>query len=168
MDYHGNFLNVSFCDSLEVKESKEVTKMCATLNSLPWTVTLSLETFEIILRNAGSILVFCKRKCHLKRTCYIMTGLSIADLMVGVSSIEKVVEEVLKLTSSICYSYGISFVAVEGLFGCASIFFPVLISFERLYAIVWPYHHRAVSKRPYIWSIGVSGNYQKQQPRFAC
>lgn len=87
----------------------------------------------------------------------MMTSLSIADLMVGVSSIEKVVEEVLKLKSSICYSYGISFVAVEGLFGCASISFPVLISFERLYAIVWPYHHRAVLKRPYIWSIGVAG-----------
>ena len=120
---------------------------------LPWAIILGLETLAIIIENTATVIVFWKRRCHLKRTCFILINLTVADLMVGVSNVQIVVAEILKLTSSICYLSWRRYVVLEELFGCASISFLVLISFERLHATVWPFRHRVTPKRKYIGSI---------------
>ena len=40
------------------------------------------------------------------------------------------------------------------IFSCSSVFSLVVISLERVYAVVWPLHHRTVSSRVYFTSIG--------------
>ena len=131
--------------------------MCLTKETylLPWTIILAMETLAIIFGNAVTILVFWKRKRYLKGTVYLLMNLSFADLMVGVSSIENLVGEIWKLTASTCHLSWDQYVALEELFGCASISSLVLISIERMHAIVWPFRHRAISSRKYIFSIGV-------------
>ena len=47
------------------------------------------------------------------------------------------------------------YVALNEMFGGASISFLALISLERLYAIMWPFHIRTTSRGKYICSVGV-------------
>jgi len=75
--------------------------------------------------------------------------------MVGVSNIESVVGEIIKARSSICKVSWRDYVVLDIVFECASINFLVLISLERLYAVVWPFRLRTTSTRKYIYSIGV-------------
>ena len=127
----------------------------STTNIIPWIVILGVETLAIILGNTVTIIVFWKKRSQLRRTSYLLINLSVADLMVGVANIESVVNRIWKLATS---SYEIStswgeYVVLEEFFAVASITFLVLISLERLYAIVCPFRMRATSTRKYVCSI---------------
>ncbi|KAL9979271.1 hypothetical protein ACROYT_G016911, partial [Oculina patagonica] len=129
--------------------------MCSS-TSIPWIVIFGVESLVIILGNIITIFVFSKNRSQLKRTCYLLINLSVADLMVGVGTIEEMVSEIWKLTYSSCSTSWADYIALNEFFGCASITFLVFISLERLYAIVWPFRIRATSTRNYICSIGVA------------
>ncbi|XP_078364243.1 trace amine-associated receptor 5-like [Oculina patagonica] len=123
--------------------------MCSR-TSIPWIVIFGVESLVITLGNIITIIVFSKNRSQLKRTCYLLINLSVADLMVGVGTIEEM------LTYSSCSTSWADYIALNEFFGCASISFLALISLERLYAIVWPFRIWATSTRNYICSIGVA------------
>lgn len=122
--------------------------------TLPRIIILGVESLIIILANIVTVIVFWKRRSLLKQTCFFLINLTVADLMVGVGNIENVVNEIWKLTSSSCTTSWEKYVVLNEIFGCASISFLVLISLERLYAIVWPFRTRATSRGTYVCSIG--------------
>ncbi|XP_078364241.1 adenosine receptor A3-like [Oculina patagonica] len=133
--------------------------MCTTLdgNNLSWIVILGVETLIIVLGNTVTIIVFWKYRSQLKRTSYLLINLSVADLMVGVGNIETLVNKIWKFAKSSCntsITWG-EYVVLEEFFGVASITFLVLISLERLHAIVSPFRMRAMSTRKYMWAIVV-------------
>ncbi len=129
--------------------------MCSS-TSVPWIVIFGVESLVIILGNIITIIVFSKSRSQLKRTCYLLINLSVADLMVGIGNLKNVVKDILKLTYSSCKTSWLDYIALKEFFGCASITFLALISLERLFAIVWPFRIRTISTRNYICSIGVA------------
>lgn len=131
-----------------------LTNMCNTKEVALAVAVYVVEILAIILGNAATIVVFWKRRSQLKRTSYFLINLAIADLMVGVSNIESVVGEIWKLSYTNCRSSWRNYVVLDILFEYASIDFLVLISLERLYAIVCPFHLRATARRKYFYSIG--------------
>ena len=126
--------------------------------SVLWTTVFTVESLVIILGNIVTIIVFWKRRSQLKRTSYLLINLSVADLMIGVANIENVVDEIWRMMHLSCKlkTPWEDYIALDELFGCASITFLVLISLERMYAIVWPFRMRATSTRTYIYCITVT------------
>ena len=129
--------------------------MCSIKEAALVITIYAVEILAIVLGNVATIIVFWKRRFHFKRTYYLLINLTVADLMVGVSNIESVVGEIMKARSSICKVSWRDYVVLDIVFECASINFLVLISLERLYAVVWPFRLRTTSTRKYIYSIGV-------------
>ena len=120
--------------------------------TLPWIITLGLETLVVIVANIVTIFVFCKNRYHLKKTSLVLINLSVADLMVGISTIEDIIDisEILWLSPASCTTNWTKYLVLEEFFGCASISFLVLVSLKRLYAIVWPFRSRThINKKLY-------------------
>ena len=124
-------------------------------DTLPWIIIFGVEALIIILGNIVTIVVFWKKRFYLRQTSFVLINLSIADLMVGVNTIESRIQEILSLSSASCKTNWTNYLVLEEFFGCASISFLVLISLERLYAIVWPFRSRTTSTRKYIYAIGI-------------
>lgn len=115
-----------------------------------WTLTFALECFVIIVGNAVAISVFWQQRSTLKRTRYLLINLSVADFMVGVCAIDNIV----------CFpmnNQGCKIVQkttlVDASFGMASLSFLVLISLERLYAVISPLRQRATKTSTYFYFI---------------
>ena len=124
-------------------------------NRLPWIIILGVETVLIILGNTITIVVFWKRRSHLRKTFVVLINLTVADLMVGISTIESIISEIWWQSSPRCKVNWTKYFVLEGYFACASISFLVLVSLERLYAIVWPFRSRTTSTRTYMYAVGV-------------
>ena len=112
-------------------------------------VLLVLSVF-IIIANTFTVFVFWIHRYKLKRTFLIVFNLTVADLLVGL------VETVIagrKLNDS-KFMEGIpgSFLAMAS---GASVFFLVLVSLERAFALIWPLRHRVTSTKVYIYSVAI-------------
>ena len=117
-------------------------------------VIFALESAAIIIGNTFTIFVFWTQKLRLKRTCFLLINLAIADLLVGI------VEAVVLVTSKISKAEGKEVgrnqhpsVVFHAFGSSTSVFFLALISVERVYAVLWPFRHRTTSTRVYIYSI---------------
>ena len=113
-------------------------------------VLLVLSVF-IIIANTFTVFVFWIHRHKLKRTFLIVFNLTVADLFVGL------VETVIagrKLNGS-KFMEGIpgSFLAMAS---GASVFFLVLVSLERAFALIWPLRHRVTSTKVYIYSVAIT------------
>ncbi|XP_078364446.1 somatostatin receptor type 3-like [Oculina patagonica] len=115
-----------------------------------WTLAFALECFVIIVGNAVAIYVFWKQRSTLKRTRYLLINLSVADFMVGICAIDNIVCFPMK-------NQGCKIVQkatlVDASFGMASLLFLVLVSLERLYAVVSPLRQRASKTSMYFYFI---------------
>ena len=112
-------------------------------------ILLVLSVF-IIIANTFTVFVFWIHRNKLKRTFLIVFNLTVADLFVGL------VETVIagrKLNGS-KFMEGIpgSFLAMAS---GASVFFLVLVSLERAFALIWPLRHRVTSTKVYIYSVAI-------------
>ena len=112
-------------------------------------VLLVLSVF-ITIANTFTVFVFWIHRHKLKRTFLIVFNLTVADLFVGL------VETVIagrKLNGS-KFMEGIlgSFLAMAS---GASVFFLVLVSLERAFALIWPLRHRVTSTKVYIYSVAI-------------
>ena len=138
-------------------------------------IVLSIEDFLICIGNTFTIYVFWKKRRTLQKASYLLINLAVADLLLGVCQI------ILLATQIQPYLFNYSefnihiynsqkshvFSSIQVVFSCSSVFSLVVISLERVYAVVWPLHHRTVSSRVYfssialIWaaSIGVEALY---------
>ena len=116
------------------------------------------ESLLIFSGNSFTIFVFWKNRSKLKRTSFLLINLAVADLLVGLSQM------IITGGFYIPDSFQINITSVEdnlkhSLLGgyqlslpFASVFFLVLISLERAYALIWPLRHRVASIRGYIYS----------------
>ena len=111
------------------------------------------ESLIIFLANTFTVFVFWKNRNKLKRTSFLLINLAVADLLVGLSQMiyiqrythnkstlgDDILKKWILAVPSLCSPY-------------ASLFFLVLISLERAYALIWPLRHRVASFRGYIYS----------------
>ena len=115
-----------------------------------------LESLIVIIGNIFAIFVFWKHHNKLKRTSLLLIHLAVADLLVGFTELISIgafnmpghFEE---RNSNSVYNKNIS-IAFQITFSFASVFFLVLISLERGYALIWPLRHRVASTKVYIYS----------------
>ena len=116
------------------------------------------ESLLIFSGNSFTIFVFWKNRNKLKQTLFLLINLAVADLLVGLSqmimtggfyipdSLQTNItsgEDNLKHSPLSSYQLSLPF---------ASVFFIVLLSLERGYALIWPLRHRVASIRGYIYS----------------
>ena len=130
-----------------------------------------VEAALIILGNAFTIFVFSTptRTSHIRRTCYLLINLAVADLLVGITeTIILGMEKYHQMTATTSNPRGINETnplrgkrenglprAMQLFASSASVFFLALISLERAFAVLKPLRHRVVSTRVYIYSIVV-------------
>ena len=113
-----------------------------------------LESLIIIVGNIFTTFVFWKHRNRLKRTSSLLINLAVADLFVGFTELMSMGAfnmpghfEETNFNSAINIS-----IAFQITFSFASVFFLVLISLERAYALIWPLRHRVASTKGYIYS----------------
>ena len=117
------------------------------------------EAIVIIIGNTFTIFVFWTQRAHLKRTCFLLISLAVADLLVGVrepivlatDKFEKMTSREKKEDRTISPS-----AAFQVLGSSASVLFLALISLERVFAVLSPLRHRVTSTRPYICTIVIT------------
>ena len=125
-------------------------------------VVLSIEDFLICTGNTFTIYVFWKKRRTLQKASYLLINLAVADLLVGVLQIISLATQIQpylfnypEFNIHISYSRGSHYLtSIQIIFACSSVFSLAVISLERVYAVVWPLHHRTVSSRMYFSSIG--------------
>ena len=106
--------------------------------------------------NLFTIFVFWKHRNRLKRTCFLLINLAIADLLVGFT--EPIVLGTIEIPRhldgpNITGISGNVLLVFQATFSFASVFFLVLIALERAIALIWPLRHRAANTKGYIFSI---------------
>ena len=110
----------------------------------------------VFIGNFFTIFVFWKHRTKLKRTCFLLINLAIADLSVGFTAPIVVgthlIPEQIRGSNSSSDAGNIS-TTLQATSSLASVFFLVLISLERAYALIWPLRHRASSTKTYIYSV---------------
>ena len=117
-----------------------------------------LESLIIIVGNIFTIFVFWKHRNKLKRTSLLLINLAVADLLVGLTEpisigtfkLPRELDERSFVNTAINEDISIVF---NTMFSFASVFFLVLISLERAYALIWPLRHRVASTKGYIYSV---------------
>ena len=125
-------------------------------------VVLSFEDFLICIGNTFSIYVFWKNRRTLQKASYLLINLAVADLLLGVWQIILLGTQIQPYRINYSKSnqrifssqYSHFLVTIPIIFACSSVFSLAVISLERVYAVVWPLHHRTVSSRVYFLSIG--------------
>ena len=121
---------------------------------------ISVESVFILIGNIFTIYVFWIHRARLKRTSFLLINLAIADLLVGATEPIAIGTGAIhrhfqgNKTDEVLVSNQDSFSAIiPTMFSCSSLFFLVLISLERAYAVVCPLRHRLASNKSYIWCI---------------
>ena len=127
--------------------------------SLPlvFSVVFFLEGVSILLGNVFTIFVFWKHRAELKRTSYLLVNLAVADLLVAISILIVLGREVQNLAeghNNLIKRWQFTFFMIwDTLCETASLLNLLVISLERLYAVRWPFRHRTLSTRTYIYSL---------------
>ena len=112
----------------------------------------ALEAVVIIIGNVFTIFVFWTYRLRLKRTCYLLINLAVADLLVGISEAVGLATSEIPNPGQAEIIQGPSWAfGVHG--SSTSVLFLALISLERVYAVLWPLRHRVINTRAYIYSI---------------
>ena len=121
---------------------------------------ISVESVFILIGNIFTIYVFWIHRARLKRTSFLLINLAIADLLVGATEPIAIGTGAINRhfqgnkTDEVIVSNQDDFSAIiPTMFSCSSLFFLVLISLERAYAVVCPLRHRLASNKSYIWCI---------------
>ena len=121
---------------------------------------ISVESVFILIGNIFTIYVFWIHRARLKRTSFLLINLAIADLLVGATEPIAIGTGAIhrhfqgNKTDEVLVSNQDDFSAIiPTMFSCSSLFFLVLISLERAYAVVCPLRHRLASNKSYIWCI---------------
>ena len=101
----------------------------------------------IIIANTFTVFVFWIHRIKLKRTFLLVINLTVADLLVGIA--QTVLLGLIISKSDYVWISTSFLAAVSG----SSVFFLVLISLERAFALIWPLRHRVTSIKVYIYSV---------------
>ena len=115
-----------------------------------WTLSFGALAVIAVAGNIVTIVIFLKLRLH-KRHHFLLISLAVADLLVGLLSVP--------LHVTIRYEYYNSHVLpaitewVDMFTGFTSIFTLAVISLERMYAVGWPFRHRALNLQAYVVAI---------------
>ncbi|CAH3166553.1 unnamed protein product, partial [Porites evermanni] len=133
---------------------------------------LSLEAICIVVGNFLTLFLFSVTKEVRKRSLFLVINMAFADLMIGALSLPLYiyfyVGDVYQLWNvSIETPWRIFFPALQVIFSQASLISAAMISFERLYAVLWPLKHRTLSVRAYriavstVWILALFSTNQR-------
>ena len=122
--------------------------------NIVWSLCFGLLATLIVVGNLLTIWIFLKQRLR-KRAHYLLISLSVADFLVGLLSVP------LYITINTISYLGVSprllwinlYQFTDIFAGIASMFTLAGISLERMYAISWPFQHRALTCRVYIFAI---------------
>ena len=124
-------------------------------------VISALEAAVIIIGNTFTIFIFWTQGFHLKRTCFLLINLAVADLLVGIAEpiilgTERRAKNARNTTDGkeeVVIAFQVLGSSTSVLGSSTSVIFLALISLERVHAVLRPLRHRATSTRVYIYSI---------------
>ena len=117
-----------------------------------WTLSFGVVAAIAVAGNVFTIIIFLKIRFR-KRHHFLLISLAVADLLVGLLSVP------LHVTiQCVYYEYNSHVLHVitdwtDMFTGFTSIFTLAVISLERMYAIGWPFRHRALNTRAYVIAI---------------
>ena len=122
---------------------------------------LVLLSVVVFISNTFTVLVFWIYRKKLSRTSFLVINLAVADLFAGLTEIIEVAggwtlaghidsnKTIQEVNESVPPSFQV-------LSSSASVFFLVLISLERAFALIWPLRHRVTSTKVYIYSVVIA------------
>ena len=122
---------------------------------------LGLLSVFVFISNTFTVFVFWIHRKKLTRTSFLVINLAVADLFTGFTEIIEVAggwtladqidsnKTIQGVNESVPPSFQI-------LSSSASVFFLVLISLERAFALIWPLRHRVTSTKVYIYSVVIA------------
>ena len=120
-----------------------------------WMVVYICEAFLILTGNSLAIYIFFRIRKRLKRTSYLLINLAVADALVGMVLTLFISADVgIMLEKDVSLTFGETVVALDVSATVASLASLVLISLERMVAILWPLRHRLIKTRYFYVSIG--------------
>ena len=120
-----------------------------------WMVVYICEAFLILTGNSLTIYIVFRIRKRLKRTSYLLINLAVADAFVGmVLTLFISADVAIMLEKDVSLIFGETVVALDISATVASLSSLVLISLERMVAILWPLRHRLIKTRYFYVSIG--------------
>ena len=124
--------------------------------AIVFTAIFALEAVTIIIGNTFTIFVFWSKRSHLKRTCFLLINLALADLLVGLT--EPIVLSTARISRMAVHGQARKSnrnpsAAFQILGSSTSVMFLALMSLERAFSVLRPLYHRAMDTRVYIYSI---------------
>ena len=120
-----------------------------------WMVVYICEAFLILTGNSLTIYIFFRNRKRLKRTSYLLINLAVADAFVGmVLTLFISADVAIMLEKDVSLTFGETVVALDISATVASLSSLVLISLERMVAILWPLRHRLIKTRYFYVSVG--------------
>ena len=123
--------------------------------NIVWSLCFGLLATLIVVGNLLTIWIFLKRRLR-KRAHFLLISLAVADLLVGLLTIPLYIALKTALCFGQPYLLGRSVSELTDIFtGIASISTLAAISLERMYAIGWPFRHRTLNFRVYIFAIAI-------------
>ncbi|XP_068683354.1 adenosine receptor A2a-like [Montipora foliosa] len=121
------------------------------LSKIAWILSFGVVAALAIFGNALTIVIFVK-KLKRRRPQFPLISLAVADLMVGAITVPLFI--VTYWITKIQYVFLVATLDWTDMFsGFASIFTLTVIALERLFAIGWPFRHRALSSKAYVVAI---------------
>ena len=127
--------------------------------TLVFSVLYGLLAVLIASVNVVIIAIFSGRKLRCKQPSVLLLGLAAVDLTIGSVAVPLLI---VNLGSSNVHIRSASFY-VDIITGLTSIFTLAVISLERVCAVCWPFRHRTLDRRIYIfaacipWILAISG-----------
>ena len=118
---------------------------------LTYCVIAAIEATFICIGNGFTVFVFWNQRASLKRACYLLINLAVADLLLGATELI-VLGTLIIPQRKIIFAVNITS-AIALLLASVSLLCLLVISLERAFAVLWPFRHRAASTRVYIISI---------------
>ena len=94
------------------------------------------------------------KRASLKRPCYLLINLAVADLLVGATELISTATITIP-KGKVIFEFVNEWAAIVGSFANISLLFLLVISLERAYAVLWPLRHRVASTQTYIISISL-------------
>ena len=121
--------------------------------NIVWSLCFGLLATLIIVGNLLTIWIFLKRRLR-KRAHFLLVSLAVADLLVGLLTVPLYITTNTILNQPYL-SVGFVFTLTDIFTGVASIITLAAISMERMCAIVWPFRHRTLNFRVYMFAIAI-------------
>ena len=118
-----------------------------------WSLCFGLLAIVIVVGNLLTIWIFLKQRLR-KRAHFLLISLAVADLLVGLLTVPLYIA----VKSALCFGQLLRrsvFIFTDIFTAIASIFTLTAISLERMHAIGWPFRHRTLNFRVYMFAIAI-------------